>query len=203
MSKTAIKELIICTSNKGKLKEFNNILTANPDLNISIKSIDEAYQGEFDPEETADSFIGNALIKAQAGSELTKSFCIADDSGIEVEGLDGRPGIYSGRYLKSPEGGIEGVLKELGDNPNRRCNFTCAMVITDPDGKEVFKCQEKWFGNITDTPRGSNGFGYDPIVVADEFENENLTIAELENEQKNSISHRAKALKQLIQFFKA
>lgn len=170
------------------------------DYNFS--SIDALIKN-FEVEETGSSFFENALIKAKAGASLTKQIALADDSGIEIESLDGRPGIYAGRYLKQSGGGIDGVLKEMLGKTNRRCNFTCCLVMVNPSGEIIFRCEEKWFGTITNEKRGDNGFGYDPIVVPDEYLNENLTVAELEVEIKNKISHRAKALKKLISFLKS
>ncbi len=192
-------EIILCTTNKGKVKEINEILGTNSQVNF--KTIDEVYSGDFDIDETGSTFYENATLKAKAGAALTKAICLADDSGIEIEGLNGRPGIYSARYLK--ENGLHKVLEELGDNPNRRCRFTCCLVLVDAHGKEISHIEEYWYGNITYGTRGTNGFGYDPLVVPDEFASKNLTVAELESSIKSQISHRAKAIKKLLESVKS
>lgn len=195
------KNLIICSSNQGKLREFNSIFSGIK--NLSIKAISEIVPGDFDPEENGVSFSENAYIKAKAGYELVKNLnqenflVISDDSGIEIEALNGRPGIYSGRYLKQIDGGVNGVLKELAHKTNRKCRFVCNITALDQNGTKVFETQEYWHGLISHTAKGSNGFGYDPIVVPKGFEQ---TVAELGKETKDKLSHRAQALAKLAKF---
>ncbi|MDA0772280.1 MAG: RdgB/HAM1 family non-canonical purine NTP pyrophosphatase [Cyanobacteria bacterium] len=195
--------IIIASSNQGKVKEFNSIiLTSQAPLDIKFTTIKECCPDiVFDPEETGSSFQENAMIKAQAAvkilsenptpsSLLPNPFVMSDDSGIEIEALDGRPGIYSARYLRN--NGLTGLLTELGDNPNRKCRFVCHITLLNSQGKLVFETEQYWTGTITHAPRGKNGFGYDPIVIPDEYPNQ--TVAELSDEIKSQISHRAQAL---------
>jgi XTP/dITP diphosphohydrolase len=198
--------IILATSNKGKVREFESIAQ-----NLIFKTINEVYAGEFDPEETGSSFQENALIKAKAAATILRSgslrrsapqddglLILADDSGIEISALNGRPGIYSARYLKAH--GIEGVLKELGDNPNRQARFVCHISLVNLNGEVVFETEQYWTGNIAYEARGTKGFGYDPIVVPDEYKVENKTVAELDDEIKSKLSHRAQALVKVLEF---
>jgi XTP/dITP diphosphohydrolase len=150
----------------------------------------------FDPDETGNTFQENALIKARELYRLVQEPVIADDSGLCVDALDGRPGVYSSRYgggggkkLESPERNAL-LLEELGDNPNRRARFVCAMVLLyTPD--RFFIAQETMEGEIVRRGgRGEGGFGYDPIFYLPE---KNCTAAELPEAEKNRISHRGKA----------
>lgn len=200
MTQTQITEIVIATTNKGKLAEFQEIFD-----NVKFKSIDEVIDGGFDVEETETTFIGNATLKAKAGAKLSKQYTLADDSGIEIDALDGRPGIYSGRYLRSKEGGINGVLKELGelqekqDQPlTKKCRFVCSLVLCDPQGEVIFHTEEYWNGNIASEARGEQGFGFDPIVLPDEYPDK--TVAELGDAIKNKLSHRAQAVAKLVEF---
>lgn len=127
-----------------------------------------------------------------------ETLILSDDSGIEISALDGRPGIYSARYLKAH--GIEGVLKELGENPNRQARFVCHITLVNLSGDVVFETENYWSGNITHQARGTNGFGYDPIVVPNEYTVENKTVAELNDEIKSKLSHRAQALVKVLEF---
>ncbi len=205
--------IIIATSNKGKVKEFESIAEyskLDSKNNLILKTINEVYSGEFNPEETGSSFQENALIKAQAAAKIlsgplshyapqnNEALILADDSGIEISALDSRPGIYSARYLKA--NGIEGVLRELGDNPNRQARFVCHITLVNLQGEVVFETENYWTGTITREARGTNGFGYDPIVVPDEYAKENKTVAELDDEIKSKLSHRAQALTKVLGF---
>lgn len=210
-------EIILATSNRGKVKElsaFAKALVDKEDLELRLKTINEIYNGDFNPEETGSTFAENALIKAQAavtlidGSELvrrsianTDALILADDSGIEIEALDGRPGIYAARYFK--EHGLAGVLKELDTNPNRQARFVCHITLVNLNGEVVFETEQYWHGTITHQARGNNGFGYDPIVVPNEYINENKTVAELDDKVKNTISHRAKAFSLVVEFLES
>jgi XTP/dITP diphosphohydrolase len=197
------QNLIICSSNKGKIKEFNSIFNEESDL--KFRTISEIYNENFDPEENGLSFSENAYIKAKAGFDITSKLLdnsflvIADDSGIEISALDGRPGIYSGRYLKQLGGGIQGVLAEMQNQKNRECRFVCNITALDYSGKKVFETEQYWYGVISDNPRGTNGFGYDPIVIPRGFQE---TVAELDKNTKDKISHRAQALKKLLDFLR-
>jgi XTP/dITP diphosphohydrolase len=200
--------IIFASSNKGKFRELAKKLSGTK---LELKSISEFIK-DFNPEETGFSFHENAFIKAKAAinqlnspleldikSTIPKtSLILSDDSGLEIGALEGRPGIYSGRYLKSPEGGIQGILREMEGKTNRKARFVCSMVLMKLSGELIFKTENYWNGKIADDAKGQNGFGYDPIIIPDE-ESEK-TVAELDLELKNKISHRAKALEALTQF---
>ncbi len=153
----------------------------------------------FDPDETGADFLENAMIKAKALYDIVKEPVIADDSGICVDALDGQPGIYSARYA-GRYGSEDGkkldaaernalLIQELGDHPNRKARFVCAMVLfLSPD--RFFAVQETLEGEIIQHEKGSGGFGYDPILYIPE---KGMTAAELPEEEKNRISHRGKA----------
>ena len=187
-----IKEVVLATGNKGKVKEFSNLLEGVFGEIISLSDLGSP------PEVIEDglTFRDNALKKAREIAQYSGKLTLADDSGLEVDALNGRPGIYSARY--SGEGAtnktnIVKLLAELGDNPNRKARFVCVLALVDPNGEELVVegfCE----GVILDEPRGEGGFGYDPVFY---LPDRRKTMAELEPELKNTISHRANALKKL------
>ena len=150
-----------------------------------------------DVEETEDSFIGNALLKAHAVAKATGLPAIADDSGLSVNALNGAPGIFSARY-----GGTHGddlanlnkVLKNMDGVLDRSAAFHCAAAFAKPDGFELF-VEEKLIGRLTTTPIGESGFGYDPIFIPDGFE---ITTAQMDPALKDQISHRGMAFRALV-----
>ena len=187
-----IKEVVLATGNKGKVKEFSNLLEGVFGKIISLSDLGSP------PEVIEDglTFRDNALKKAREIAQYSGKLTLADDSGLEVDALNGQPGVYSARY--SGEGAtdktnIDKVLAELGDNPNRKARFVCVLALVDPNGEELVVegfCE----GVILDEPRGEGGFGYDPVFY---LPDKRKTMAELEPELKNTISHRANALKKL------
>ena len=187
-----IKEVVLATGNKGKVKEFSTLLEGVFGGIISLSDLGSP------PEVIEDglTFRDNALKKAREIAQYSGKLTLADDSGLEVDALNGRPGIYSARY--SGEGAtnktnIVKLLAELGDNPNRKARFVCVLALVDPNGEELVVegfCE----GVILDEPRGEGGFGYDPVFY---LPDRRKTMAELEPELKNTISHRANALKKL------
>ncbi len=184
-------KLIVATRNRGKLAEIRSILA---DLPYSILEMGEV---EFynEVEETGDTFLENSLIKAKTIARLTGYFTIADDSGLEVAFLGGKPGVHSARYAgpqSTDEENYEKLLRELTGVPRekRRAAFRCVMVLAAPSGRwvaSVGSCH----GEIASQPRGNYGFGYDPVFFVPDF---NRTMAEIPPEEKNRISHRARAL---------
>ncbi len=194
-----MQNIIICSGNQKKLAEFNMILEKNPDLKVNFASIMN-YTNDFEVAETASDFLGNALLKAQAGAKLTKGFCLADDSGIEINALAGKPGIYSKRFLESCPNGLADVLQELKNAKDRACRYVCCIVLVNPEGQLIFQTQNYWHCQIGYEAKGEFGFGFDPITHCHEFPE--LTVAELETNIKNSISHRSQALKELINFLR-
>lgn len=187
---------VVATSNKGKLKEIIEILKP---FCFEVKSMAEI--GFYDDiEENGSSFEENALIKARTiAKEVDNAIVMADDSGLEVDFLNGAPGIYSARYAgenATDSMKINKLLKEL-DNieyEKRTARFVCAIAVVFPDGRE-FTVRGTCEGIITFEPRGANGFGYDPIFFIPQF---NKTISEINSSEKNSISHRGNALKEMV-----
>lgn len=186
-----MKRIIFATTNEGKMKEIRLILK---DLNYEVVSLKEAG---LNPEiiEDGETFEENAIIKAKKVMELTGEMALADDSGLEIDYLNKEPGIYSARFLgetTSYDIKNQYFLEQLKDvsEEKRTARFVCAIALAYPDGSCVTK-QATIEGRIGYEIAGENGFGYDPIFYVPEFE---CTAAELSMEQKNKISHRAKAL---------
>ncbi len=185
-------KIILATSNPHKLEEINKINTYS-----DIKF--EVIKGEFNPEENGNTFEENAIIKAKAASKVMKTYCLSDDSGLCIDVLEGLPGIHSNRYAPTQSEKIEKILTELKNVPyeNRSAHFTCSMVLTDANGNILNREEGRIYGYIDDSAKGINGFGYDPIFFVPEY---NKTIAELPEEIKNKISHRANALKPMLEW---
>lgn len=183
-------KIVIATSNHHKLREINEI-NSNPNIEF------EVINGNFDPVENGKTFAENARIKAKEAAKITKTYCLADDSGLCVDFLNGNPGIYSARYAQTPELRIEKLLKNLQNATvsQRNAHFTCYMVLVDASGNILHEEEGKVFGHIANAIKGQNGFGYDPVFYLEEY---GKTIAELPEEEKNKISHRANALKPML-----
>lgn len=191
-------KVIAATKNKGKIREMQEILSP---LDIEIVSQQELGI-EVDVEETGDTFEKNALIKARAVSMVCDMPVLADDSGICVEALGGAPGVRSARYAgdnASDADRINKLLTELDGSENRNAKFVTSVAFIMPDGTEI-TAEGEVKGRITEKPVGENGFGYDPIFFSDEL---GKTFAEGSDEEKNSISHRGRALKMLCEKLKA
>lgn len=186
--------IVFASKNRGKIKEFKKLLEGT---GITLLSLDD-YPDMPDVEEDGKTFFENAFKKASAISKYTGEVAVADDSGLEVDFLDGRPGIYSSRFSgqnATDEENIIELLRELKNVPakERKAAFKCVLVIYRPDGKfESFEGTLK--GEIGLEPRGSEGFGYDPVFIVPEYDR---TVAELDPDVKNRISHRAEAFKKL------
>lgn len=190
-----MKQLIIATKNKGKAEEFK-IMFAKYGINaISLLELGEDIP---DIEETGSTFEENAALKSEGIMKLLNIPVMADDSGLMIDALDGRPGIFSARYAGEPkddQANIVKVLKELENvqDPNRTARFVCVLSVSIPGQPTLFKkgsCE----GKIALAERGSHGFGYDPIFIPEGYEQ---TMAELEPNIKNKISHRYHAMVQL------
>lgn len=187
-----IKKLVMATNNANKLREVREILTP---LRIEVISQKDAG-ADVEADENGSTFEENAVIKAQAVYDIVNLPVIADDSGLCVDALDGRPGIYSARY--APKGQECGkLLEELKDVPEekRTARFECAIALLDNDG--IFTFSGRCEGSIGFEERGTNGFGYDPVFMYGD-----RTLAEMSSEEKNKISHRAAALNGLYNFLK-
>lgn len=185
-------KIVLGSSNPHKVKEINEI---TGDCGIEFILPPEG----FDPDETGTTFSENSLIKAKAAWELSHDWSLADDSGLCIDALEGKPGIYSARYAETPQKRIERVLKELEGANERKAHFICSMTLINPDGEVAFKCEGICKGHIIKEAKGTNGFGYDPIFMPEEY---NQTIAELSEDEKNKISHRSKALTKVINYIK-
>ena len=188
------KTLVLATGNPGKVNELANMLSP---LNINVLP-----QSDFNVDEVAETgttFVENAIIKARHAAKITGMPAIADDSGLEVDGLNGAPGVYSARFAgesASDQDNIDKLLNELANNPNRKARFWCVLVLMrHADDPTPLICSASWEGEITQTQNGEGGFGYDPVFFVAE---QNCTSAELTKEQKNAVSHRGQALKKLL-----
>ena len=179
--------LVIASGNKGKIGEFKKLLDDFP-IDLLTQPVG------FEIEETGSTFMENARIKAIAVSQATGNLSLADDSGLSVEALGGAPGIYSSRYASSDKQRIEKLLAELKPFSNRKAKFECALCIASGE-KVLIEVSGFCEGVITFSPKGENGFGYDPI-----FEVSGLgeTYAEMDHEKKKHIGHRGNAFKLLI-----
>ncbi|NOZ07126.1 MAG: XTP/dITP diphosphatase [Chloroflexi bacterium] len=183
--------LLIATHNQGKIREYKHLLAGIP---FRLVGLDEV--GIFhDVEETGDTFSENAILKAQAYSRESGLLTLADDSGLEVDALLGEPGVRSSRYAGPGAGDPERIaflLQKLAqaESPVRTARFRCVIAIAQPAGETV-TAEGTCEGVIADTPRGSGGFGYDPIFY---LPDQGCTMAELSSEAKNQISHRARAV---------
>jgi XTP/dITP diphosphohydrolase len=188
------QDIIIATKNKGKAQEFEKLFQP---LGLSVKTLLDFPELD-DVEETGTSFEENAVLKAETISKRLGLKVLADDSGLEITALEGRPGIYSARYAgneKNDEENIDKILAELEDVPEaeRSARFCCALALAEP-GKQTIVVFGTCEGIILRERRGTNGFGYDPVFYV---ENEKKAMAELSSEKKNEISHRAMAIKKL------
>jgi XTP/dITP diphosphohydrolase len=189
-------QILLATGNPGKVRELSNMLA---DYGVEVIA-----QSQFNvPEvpETGTTFVENAIIKARHAAELTGLPAIADDSGIEVEALNGAPGIYSARYAgtdASDEDNLNKLIeaaKALPEN-KRQARYRCVLVyMRHAKDPSPIICDASWYGSLVTTPAGENGFGYDPIFYVQE---DNCTSAELSIERKDQLSHRGKALRELV-----
>ncbi|MDC3118208.1 RdgB/HAM1 family non-canonical purine NTP pyrophosphatase [Prochlorococcus sp. AH-716-K03] len=183
-----MKKLYLASKNQGKIEEYKKLL-----LNINCQLLLQPESIEV--EENGITFRENAIKKASEVSKKTGNYAIADDSGICIDALDGKPGIYSSRYAENDQKRIERVLLELDGEKNRSAFFIANICVCSPNGEVIIESEAKCYGNIILNPRGKSGFGYDPIF---EEASTRLTFAEMNNVIKDSCSHRGKALKKII-----
>lgn len=194
-----METVIIASTNQGKLKEFKELMKG---LSVEVKSLKD-FPEIGDIEENGASFAENAYIKAKAVFDATGCLSIADDSGLEVDALDGAPGVYSARYAgeeKNDTANNEKLLSEMNvvSDENRGAQFHCAIVAIDQNGTR-YDAEGIVRGHILRAPQGENGFGYDPLFYIEEF---GRTTAELSMDEKNKISHRGKAVRQIVEILK-
>lgn len=191
------ERILIATKNQGKVKEIRDLVRGLPVAFLSMADVADLP----DVVEDGKTFEENALKKARLVAQATGLVSLADDSGLCVDALDGRPGVYSARYAgagASDEVRWSGILEEMRDisDDRRSARFVCVVAMVAPDGEEtLFRgvCE----GRITRAPRGSSGFGYDPIFY---FEEAGLTFAEMDGEEKNRVSHRGRALRKFAAY---
>ncbi|CUI01341.1 RdgB/HAM1 family non-canonical purine NTP pyrophosphatase [Leisingera aquaemixtae] len=191
-------KLLVATHNKGKLNEIAEILAP---YGVTVIGAGEMDLPE--PEETEDTFVGNARIKAHAASRATGLPALSDDSGITIDALNGAPGVYTADWAETPKGRdfkmamtrANDELTAAGASAPRTAQFRCTLVVAWPDGHdEVFEGVMP--GQLVWPVRGEHGFGYDPMFQPDGYE---ITCAEMDPAEKNKISHRGKALAQFVQ----
>ena len=184
-------KLIIASNNAHKIYEIKKMLGSKFSEILSMKEAGIIHETV----EDGATFHENAYKKAREIAEISGTAALADDSGICAHALDGAPGIYSARFSGgSDEDNNNLLLQKLHDKSDRTAHYTCAMSLVYPDGREV-SSEGYMYGEITDTPRGTRGFGYDPLFVPD---GETRTVAEMTDDEKNAISHRANALKLIL-----
>ncbi|MBR2190569.1 MAG: XTP/dITP diphosphatase [Eubacterium sp.] len=194
-----MKKIIFATTNKNKVREVNMMMEG-----FDVELVPMTDMGiDVEIEETGTTFEENAIIKAKAICEMTGEIALADDSGLEVDYLDGAPGVYSSRFLGEDtpyEIKNDYIIEKLKDakGKERSARFACAMAMVFPDG-DVETCYGTIEGLIGYEQKGTNGFGYDPIVYVPEYE---MTTGEMTPQLKNSISHRGKALEQMKEVMK-
>jgi XTP/dITP diphosphohydrolase len=189
-----VKKIVLASGNPGKLREFAEML-ASVDFEVVPQSqfnVPEADEPHF-------TFVENALAKARHAARLTGLPALADDSGICVEALGGEPGVHSARYAgepKSDERNNQKVIADLQGKADRRAHYVAVLVfVRHADDPQPLIVEGEWHGEIVDTPRGANGFGYDPYFLVPDL---GRTAAEITSEEKHERSHRGKALRELV-----
>lgn len=191
-------KLLFVTHNQHKAQEISDIFKSSG-LPLEINTLMDL--GDYEPiEENGDTLLENALAKAREGHRRHQTNCFADDTGLEVEALDGRPGVYSARYAGmdcSPQNNMDKLLNELQDKTNRKARFRTVIALI-LDGEE-FIFEGEVSGQIVESRRGTDGFGYDPIFLPNGY---TQTFAEMSEAEKNRISHRGLAIESLITFLK-
>ncbi|MFT4048951.1 MAG: RdgB/HAM1 family non-canonical purine NTP pyrophosphatase [Solirubrobacterales bacterium] len=186
-----MRELVLSTRNTHKVREFNGLLAGWEVLALP----DEVVL----PPEDGETFAENALVKARTAAEATGMAAIADDSGISARSLGGAPGVYSARYAgadASDESNLDKMMREIAATDDRSVEYICAIAYAEPGGVErVF--EGRCAGVMIDQKRGEGGFGYDPAVVPDDYD-DGRTMAELTQQEKDAISHRGRAARELL-----
>lgn len=194
------RRVVLATGNAGKLREFAALLAP-----LAMEVIPQTALGLASADETGDTFEANALLKARHAARAAQLPALADDSGLEVDALDGRPGVWSARYAGPSASDAENnalLLQEFADVPEARrtARYRCVIAyVRDADDPQPLVASGSWEGTITTTPRGDNGFGYDPLFIPAGME---ITAAQLPAAAKNAISHRGAALARLLQLLR-
>ena len=189
-----MQEIIIASKNTGKVREFQELFKNFPCKIISLSDLPPVNE----PEETEQTFLGNATLKAQYYAKHYHKPCLADDSGIAVDALAGAPGVYSARYAGPKASDLDNIqllLANMKGIANRACQFICALALVNAQGELLFTAQGECQGSLLNEPQGTNGFGYDPVFYSLDL---NKSLATASASEKNSISHRARALQKLV-----
>jgi XTP/dITP diphosphohydrolase len=196
-----LRHLLIATSNAGKAREFREMLGSG--AGGALTWTDLSQHGDVEPvEETGRTFLANACLKAAGYARLFSTWALADDSGLEVDALGGSPGVHSARWAKLHDAG-EGdasnnalLLNQLDAvaDERRTGRFVCVLALADPGGRIILTARDAVEGRILRSPRGLNGFGYDPLFYVESLAK---TTAELSPDEKHAISHRGKALRRM------
>lgn len=194
-----MKQLVLASSNPGKLREFRQMLGP-----LGIEVVPQSELGIADADEPHETFVENALAKARHASRYSGLPAFADDSGICVNALNGAPGVFSARYATADTGGREEqdwrnnekLIAELRDKSDRSAHYYCVIVmVRHADDPEPLIAEGRWFGEVVASPRGAKGFGYDPYFFLPSL---GKSAAELAPDDKNAVSHRGRALAQLV-----
>lgn len=186
-------ELLIGTQNPGKLREYQQLFAGLP---LTLKTLDEVGLGALDVEETGTTFAANAELKATAYAQAAGMFALADDSGLCVDALDGRPGVYSARYAGPGASNADKIAKLLGEldgvpDAQRTAHFACAVVVYNPHRQTPYTAAGRVDGRIAQAVMaGEHGFGYDPVFIPDGY---TVSLAQLPPDEKNRLSHRGRA----------
>ena len=185
-------KIVFATGNAHKLKEIQEI--------AKDTGIEFILPGDgFHPIENGETFEENSLIKAKEAARVSGKISLADDSGLCVDALKGAPGIHSARYAETPQARIDKLLNAINGKAIRSAKFVCAMTLVDKNGNILFQTRGECFGEIAEKQSGINGFGYDPIFLTIDTDYK-LTMAEMSEEEKNQISHRGRALRDVLKF---
>ena len=186
------RKLVIATHNPGKLKEIAELLAV-----YDVEAVSAGDLGLPEPEETGVTFAANAILKAEAAAQASGLPALADDSGFCVGALDGRPGVQSARWAgpsRDFAAAMRKVRQEVGDNPDRRAWFVCALAYAEP-GKATRVFEGRIDGELIFPPRGTRGFGYDPVFMP---AGQVVTFGEMDPARKHAMSHRARAFEKLV-----
>lgn len=185
-------KIVFATGNAHKLKEIQEI--------AKDTGIEFILPGDgFHPIENGETFEENSLIKAKEAARVSGKISLADDSGLCVDALKGAPGIHSARYAETPQARIDKLLNAIKGKTARSAKFVCAMTLVDKNGNILFQTRGECFGEIAEKQSGINGFGYDPIFLTKDTDYK-LTMAEMSEDEKNQISHRGRALRDVLKF---
>lgn len=185
-------KIVFATGNPHKLEEINEI-SKGSGIEFVLPPVD------FSPVEDGNTFEENSYKKAKEANRVSGMISLADDSGLCVNALDGAPGLYSARYAGTQEEKINKILKELEPHEDRSAKFVCVMTLLDAQGNILHVSKGECYGSIALSQSGKNGFGYDPVFIVGDGD---FTMADLSEDKKNEVSHRGRALRDMLKFIK-